>query len=131
MALIRFGMWEQILEEPVPEDPHLFAAHIAVAHYARGMAYAALGHVFSSAGGKNHLIFSVVVQIRANSPHSGQFCLSVGRKGGRGGEKVQECASRSEPAGEDASHELFVRHEGYMWNAECSGKDARGRDPLP
>lgn len=42
-AMIRFGMWDEILIEPAPAKnrPVTTAAH----HYARGIAHAALGHV--------------------------------------------------------------------------------------
>eukprot|EP00954_Amorphochlora_amoebiformis_P008655 672881-Amorphochlora_amoeboformis.AAC.1 len=45
MVLIRFGMWKKILQEPIPKDCEIFAGKVAVTHYARGMAYAALGKV--------------------------------------------------------------------------------------
>ena len=42
-VMVRFGMWEEILEEPAPEG-ELFAAR-AVWRYARGLAFASLGRV--------------------------------------------------------------------------------------
>ena len=42
-VLVRFGMWEEILEEPEPAAELL--AHRAVWHYARGVALASLGRV--------------------------------------------------------------------------------------
>ena len=44
-ALIRFGRWREILDEPLPSDPKLYLATTAVARYARTAAYAALGDV--------------------------------------------------------------------------------------
>ncbi len=44
-ALIRFGRWREILDEPLPSDPALYLATTAVARYARTAAYAALGDV--------------------------------------------------------------------------------------
>lgn len=44
-ALIRFGRWEAILAEPLPGDPELYCVTTAMAHYARGIAYAATGRV--------------------------------------------------------------------------------------
>ena len=42
---VRFGKWQEILDEPVKQDKELYPAEIATAHYARGVAYAALGKV--------------------------------------------------------------------------------------
>lgn len=42
-VMIRFGMWDDILAEPVPTDEGVFPVTIATAHYARGIAYAAKG----------------------------------------------------------------------------------------
>jgi tetratricopeptide (TPR) repeat protein len=44
-VLIRFGKWQEILEAPLPADPDLFAMTTAMAHYSRGVAYAATGRV--------------------------------------------------------------------------------------
>jgi tetratricopeptide (TPR) repeat protein len=41
-VLVRFGRWRDILDEPVPDDPDLYPVTIAMAHYARGLAYAFL-----------------------------------------------------------------------------------------
>ena len=52
-ALIRFGRWREILDEPLPSDPALYLATTAVARYARTVAYAALGDVAGAEGEKN------------------------------------------------------------------------------
>ncbi|MGJ8544996.1 MAG: hypothetical protein ACSHWZ_06100 [Sulfitobacter sp.] len=44
-VLIRFGMWEEILTLPLPEDRETYAYCTAVVEYARGLAYSALGRV--------------------------------------------------------------------------------------
>ncbi len=44
-ALIRFGRWEEIIAEPLPEDQELFCTTTAVMHYAKGVAYAALERI--------------------------------------------------------------------------------------
>jgi len=43
--LIRFGRWEQILDEPFPEDRDLYCVTTAMLHYARTLALAVLGEV--------------------------------------------------------------------------------------
>ena len=44
-VLVRFGRWEEIISRPMKEDKQLYPAVIAVSHYARGVAFAALGRV--------------------------------------------------------------------------------------
>ncbi|KAJ5568541.1 hypothetical protein N7450_011027 [Penicillium hetheringtonii] len=44
-VMVRFGMWEEIIERPIPEDPVLFSVTTAITHYAKGVAYAATGNV--------------------------------------------------------------------------------------
>jgi len=42
-VLIRYGMWSEILDEPVPEDKTLYAVTHALVLYARAVAFANLG----------------------------------------------------------------------------------------
>lgn len=44
-VLIRFGKWQEILDEPLPEDPKLFCMSTAVWQYAKGIAHAVLGNI--------------------------------------------------------------------------------------
>jgi tetratricopeptide (TPR) repeat protein len=44
-ALVRFGRWDDILAEPIPEDPELYCVTTSLLRYARGIAYAATGRV--------------------------------------------------------------------------------------
>jgi tetratricopeptide (TPR) repeat protein len=44
-ALIRFGRWPDIIDTPLPGDPGLYRVTTAMTHYAKGIAYAATGHV--------------------------------------------------------------------------------------
>lgn len=44
-VLVRFGRWQEIIDEPAPQDPELFPVTIAMDHYAKGIAYAALGEI--------------------------------------------------------------------------------------
>lgn len=44
-VLIRFGRWQQIIDETLPEDRELYANLIATLHYAKGVAHAARGNV--------------------------------------------------------------------------------------
>ena len=41
-VLVRFGRWQEILEEPMPADPAAYPVSTAMHHYARGVAHASL-----------------------------------------------------------------------------------------
>jgi tetratricopeptide (TPR) repeat protein len=42
---IRFGLWQEIISEPLPADPELFCVTTALTHYAKGVALAACSRV--------------------------------------------------------------------------------------
>ncbi|MEA2962960.1 MAG: hypothetical protein QOI46_3058 [Alphaproteobacteria bacterium] len=44
-VLIRFGKWHDILAQPLPADRELYCNTVAMIHYAKGVAHAALGDV--------------------------------------------------------------------------------------
>ncbi len=44
-VLVRFGRWDEIIAEPLPVDPTLYSVTTALAHYARGVAYAASARI--------------------------------------------------------------------------------------
>jgi tetratricopeptide (TPR) repeat protein len=44
-ALIRFGRWREIIDEPLPRDPQLYCMTTALARYAKAVAHAASGNV--------------------------------------------------------------------------------------
>ncbi len=44
-ALVRFGRWQEILDEPLPDDPAFYCVTTALWHYARGIAHAARGQI--------------------------------------------------------------------------------------
>ena len=44
-VLVRFGRWQDIVDEPMADDPELYVLTTALQHYAKGVAHAALGHV--------------------------------------------------------------------------------------
>ncbi|MDW4497074.1 hypothetical protein R5H30_03700 [Sulfitobacter sp. D35] len=56
-VLIRFGRWQQIVEEPLPEDPELYAVLTTTLHYAKGVAHAARGEV-AEAEAQQELFFA-------------------------------------------------------------------------
>lgn len=44
-VLIRFGMWDEIKAQALPNDPNLYAMTTALIHYAKTVAYAATGDI--------------------------------------------------------------------------------------
>jgi tetratricopeptide (TPR) repeat protein len=44
-VLIRFGRWQDIIDEPLPADQDLYCVTTAMTHYAKGIACAATGHI--------------------------------------------------------------------------------------
>jgi len=44
-VLIRFGRWQEIIDEPFPKNPELFCVTTAMLHYAKGVAHGARGGV--------------------------------------------------------------------------------------
>lgn len=44
-VLVRFGRWQAIIDQPMPDDPRLYCVTTAMLHYAKGVAYAASGQV--------------------------------------------------------------------------------------
>ncbi|MBQ0865904.1 tetratricopeptide repeat protein [Streptomyces sp. A73] len=44
-VLIRFGMWREIIDAPLPGDPELYCVTTAMMHYAKAVAHAASGRV--------------------------------------------------------------------------------------
>jgi tetratricopeptide (TPR) repeat protein len=44
-VLVRFGLWEKIIAEPLPTDRGLYSVTTALTHYTKGLAHAASSHV--------------------------------------------------------------------------------------
>jgi tetratricopeptide (TPR) repeat protein len=44
-ALIRFGRWDELIAEPLPDDRELYCVTTAIIHYGRGIAHAAKGQL--------------------------------------------------------------------------------------
>jgi tetratricopeptide (TPR) repeat protein len=41
-VMVRFGRWQEIIDEPLPDDPDLYLVSTAMLHYAKGIAHATL-----------------------------------------------------------------------------------------
>ncbi|SON61820.1 hypothetical protein MSIMFI_03339 [Mycobacterium simulans] len=44
-VLVRFGRWDELIAQPLPEDRDLYCTTAATIHYGRGVALAATGHL--------------------------------------------------------------------------------------
>jgi tetratricopeptide (TPR) repeat protein len=44
-VLVRFGRWDELIAEPLPDDPALYCSTAATIHYGRGVAHAAKGQL--------------------------------------------------------------------------------------
>ncbi len=53
-ALIRFGKWQAIFDEPLPKDPGLYCVTTAMTHYAKGVAHAASGQIAEAEAQREH-----------------------------------------------------------------------------
>ena len=43
-VLVRFGRWQELIDDPLPEDPAFFSMTTAMNYYGKGIAHAALGN---------------------------------------------------------------------------------------
>ena len=64
-VLVRFGRWQEIIESPLPSDAELYCTSIAMHHYAKGVAYAALKEI-SAAEEQKRLFHQSVAKIPSN-----------------------------------------------------------------
>ncbi|KAJ5893533.1 hypothetical protein N7495_005224 [Penicillium taxi] len=44
-VMVRFGMWDEIIARPLPDDQELYCVTTATTQYAKGVAYAATGNI--------------------------------------------------------------------------------------
>ena len=47
-VLVRFGLWQKIVDEPLPHDQNLYPVTTALLYYGKGIAHAALGDITSA-----------------------------------------------------------------------------------
>ena len=44
-VLVRFGKWQEIIDQDLPEDKDLYCSNVAMIHYAKAVAHSAIGNV--------------------------------------------------------------------------------------
>jgi tetratricopeptide (TPR) repeat protein len=81
-VMVRFGRWQEIIDEPPPGDPELYLVSTAMLHYAKGIAHATLKQ-FDRADNERNLFQESLRRI----PHERRFfnneahtILAVGEK---------------------------------------------------
>ncbi|KAL7925792.1 hypothetical protein ACQKWADRAFT_282996 [Trichoderma austrokoningii] len=75
-VLIRFGRWKDILALKMPDDQHLYCVTTALTHYAKGMAYAALGQV-DEARQQRRLFAESVPRVKPSRTLFNNKCIDI------------------------------------------------------
>ena len=75
-VLIRFGKWQEILDEALPENQELFCVTTAMMHYAKGIAYATLGDI-AAAGSEQQLFEAAVSRVPETRYVFNNTCLDI------------------------------------------------------
>ncbi|KIW82767.1 hypothetical protein Z517_02010 [Fonsecaea pedrosoi CBS 271.37] len=75
-ALIRFGMWQEILDLPLPKDQELYCVTTALIHYAKGVASAATGNV-EEAENQRTLFNEAVSRVKSTRTLFNNTCLDI------------------------------------------------------
>jgi tetratricopeptide (TPR) repeat protein len=73
---IRFGKWQEIVDEPLPVDPDLYSMTTAVWHYAKTIAHAALENV-AAAEQQRALFYQAVARVPETRYLFNNTCLDV------------------------------------------------------
>ena len=75
-VLIRFGQWQAILDEPLPENQELFCMTTAMMYYAKGVAHATLGNV-KAADDEQQLFEATVSRVPDTRYVFNNTCLDI------------------------------------------------------
>ena len=81
-VMVRFGRWQQTIDDPLPNDPALHPVTTAMHHYARGVAYASLKQV-SEAEEERRLLRESIGRISDSRRFANNYAknvLAVGQK---------------------------------------------------
>ena len=73
---IRFGKWQEIIDEPLPADPDLYRMTTAIWHYAKTIAHAALENV-AAAESQRALFYQSVERVPETRYLFNNTCLDV------------------------------------------------------
>ncbi|MEM7335303.1 MAG: tetratricopeptide repeat protein [Chloroflexota bacterium] len=73
---IRFGKWQEIIDEPMPEDQELYCVTTAMWHYGKGVAFAATGDI-ENAEKQQALFKTAVTRVPEERIVFNNSCLEV------------------------------------------------------
>lgn len=73
---IRFGLWQEIIDTPLPADPGLYCVTTAMTHYAKGVAYAATSQV-DRAERQRELFHAAVDRVPESRTLFNNSCLDI------------------------------------------------------
>jgi tetratricopeptide (TPR) repeat protein len=75
-VLIRFGEWEQIKQQKLPQDPELYAFTLALIHYAKTVAHAATGDIPAAEAAREDYL-AAKVAMPATRTIFNNICLDI------------------------------------------------------
>jgi tetratricopeptide (TPR) repeat protein len=75
-VLIRFGLWQQLIEAPMPADPDLYRVTTAMLHYGKGVAFAATGQI-TAARAQRDLFSAAVDRVPESRTIFNNTCESI------------------------------------------------------
>ena len=75
-ALIRFGLWQEIIDAPFPADAELYCVTTAMLHYAKGVAHAARGEI-AVAQDHEHLLVAARARVPATRMLFNNTCADI------------------------------------------------------
>ena len=93
-VLVRFGLWRQLIEEPLPDDATLYATTTTLLHYAKGVAHAATGDVEAAKRERERLCTRVRAAAREPIP------IQQHEPGDHGGRRVDAGRGDRVPRGQ-------------------------------
>jgi len=75
-VLIRFGQWRQIKQQPLPENPVLFAFTLALIHYAKTVAHAATNDIPAAQTARSEFL-AAQAKVHASRMLFNNSCLDI------------------------------------------------------
>ena len=75
-ALVRFGLWQEIIDAPLPADAELYCVTTAMLHYAKGVAHAARGEI-ALAEEHEHLFGVALARVPATRMVFNNTCADI------------------------------------------------------
>ena len=80
-VLVRFGRWQDIIDEPMPDEPELYVLTTAMQHYAKGVAHATLKNFARPSASANASTAISKASRRSGVLQQPDPCLAGGRRG--------------------------------------------------